>query len=79
MPTEPSVNIVAPTAQEVDDIRGYRIGKWHTYDNYECVQCQYSTLWKDKMEKHLAADVHVWAYPGQNPPDDMAGNEPEYG
>ncbi len=46
-----------------DEERGYRITKWKTFDNFECIHCQYSTLWKDKIEKHLAESPHAWAYP----------------
>ena len=51
-----------------DQNRGYRIGRWHEYVNYECIYCQYSTLWEEKMIKHQAESTHPWAYPGQNQP-----------
>lgn len=59
--------IIQPTTEDVDKIRGYRIVKWHEYKNYECVYCQYATLWLPRMEVHQAENDHPWAYPGQNP------------
>jgi len=59
--------IVEPTQDELDKLRGYKIGKWKQLKNYMCIYCQYSTLWIAKMEKHQAEDNHPWAYPGQNP------------
>lgn len=52
----------------------YTITKWAErngtlHDNYECVRCQFGTLYWDKMEEHLAtADGiaghgHAWAFP----------------
>lgn len=70
--------IVLATGEDIDAIRGYRVGKWHEYDNFECVYCQYATLWRGKMEKHQEANTHVWAYPGQNQSDGGIGEEPEY-
>lgn len=77
--------IVVPTTEDVDAIRGFRIVKWGkppmSFDNYECTRCQFSTLWPTKMSKHQAEDNHVWAYPGQNPraPGDPGKDvEPEY-
>lgn len=46
-----------------DRQRGYRVTRWRTFDNYECVHCQYSTLWLPKMQKHLSIGQHLWAYP----------------
>lgn len=57
--------IILPTAEDVDRVRGYRVTTWKTFDNYECVRCQYSTLWLEKMQKHLAIGKHPWAYPSQ--------------
>ena len=48
-----------------DQSRGYRITKWHRYNNYECIYCQYATLWLKQMEAHLAEGTHPWGYPGQ--------------
>lgn len=62
--TEPS-RIILPTADDVDRVRGYRVTKWKTFDNYECVQCQYATLWLPKMQKHLALGRHPWGYPAE--------------
>lgn len=71
--------IVAPTQDEIDKLRGYRITKWQDWPNYECVYCQYATLWKNKIEKHLSVGDHPWAYPGQNPPSvGSTSDEPEY-
>lgn len=55
--------IITPSQEEIDKLRGYHIGKWDVYDNYVCVHCQYSTLWIGKMEKHQAADQHLWPWP----------------
>lgn len=52
-----------PTQEQIDSHRGYRMTTWKGHDNFECVKCQYATLWIEKMLKHLAAGKHVWAYP----------------
>lgn len=65
--------IAEPTQDEIDRLRGFKIVKWRTYDNYVCLHCQYATLWPNKMEKHQAEGEHPWAYPGQNP---RANNDP---
>lgn len=46
--------------------------KWRQYDNYECVKCQYATLWLEKMLKHLALGIHVWAHPKVEPNDTLS-------
>lgn len=56
------------TNTEEDLKRGYRVSKWKTYDNFECVRCQYSTLWIEKMQKHLQIGLHPWAYPAEDGP-----------
>jgi hypothetical protein len=74
--------IIAPTQDDIDLTVGYRITRWHEYKNYECVYCQYATLWLDKMKKHQAEDNHAWPYPGQNQPDVAETDkdkEPSYG
>lgn len=43
--------------------RGYRVGKWQEHKNYECVECQYSTIFLDKIQKHMENGVHDWSYP----------------
>lgn len=58
--------IAAPTQDEIDNVRGFRETKWNSYPNFECIYCQYSTLWPEKMAKHQSEGIHVWAYPGQN-------------
>ena len=63
---------------DVDQNRGYRITKWHEHWNYECLYCQYSTLWLDKMEKHVDENVHVWAYPSPETPDESGSSGPIY-
>lgn len=61
-------SIIAPSPEDQALVLGYRITKWKTYPNYECVLCQYATLWLDKMKKHLAAGIHVWSYPQPQKP-----------
>jgi hypothetical protein len=54
--------IFAPTAEEIDKVRGYSIEKWGRFDNYCCVYCRYKTLWIEKMNKHLDKGNHPWPY-----------------
>ena len=64
-----------------DQRRGYRVAKWKKHNNYECIYCQYATLWEKKMKEHQAEGNHAWAYPGQNEPeleDENVITEPEY-
>lgn len=63
MPEPP--RIILPTADEIDIVRGYRVTKWKTFDNHECVRCQYATLWLEKMKKHIALGQHPWAFPSE--------------
>lgn len=51
---------------DIDQNRGYRKTLWHAHTNYECIYCQYATLWLEKMEKHQTEGIHVWAYPDPN-------------
>jgi hypothetical protein len=63
-----------------EQTRGFRVGKWRKHTNYKCIYCQYATLWKDKILKHIAEGVHPWPYPGTSEPsDDVDLNaDPEY-
>lgn len=66
---------------DLDQERGYKIKVWAGYPNYECIYCQYATLWIGKMEKHQALGDHPWAFPGQNPKtigSVSKDDEPEY-
>jgi len=57
--------IITPTQAEMDRFRGYSShNMWRGYKNYECLDCQYKTIYLDKMTKHIIAGVHVWAFPG---------------
>jgi len=57
-----------PTQEQIDSHRGYRVTKWKTFDNFECLRCQYATLWLEKMQKHLAIGEHSWAYSSSETP-----------
>jgi hypothetical protein len=46
---------------------GYRTSKWSQYINYDCMDCQYSSIFIEKIRKHRADGIHVWAYPVQHP------------
>lgn len=35
------------------------------YPNYECDKCAYSTIFKAKIEDHIAKNIHVWGAPGK--------------
>ena len=72
--------IITPTQDDLEKIQGFRVSMWRGFKNYECVFCQYATLWMDKMKKHQQDDRHPWAYPGQNPvPAVGTDDEPNYG
>ncbi len=75
---EPSRSTTGMPSQEtIDAHRGYRVTKWKTFDNFECVRCQYATLWLEKMQKHLALGDHPWAYPSPETP--LLSGPPESG
>lgn len=57
---------------DLDQQRGYRVGKWRQHDNFECIYCQFATLWIERMHKHQLEGRHEWAYPGQNPSEDLS-------
>lgn len=65
-PTNPIPGM--PTQAQVDSHRGYRVTKWRGHDNFECMKCQYATLWMEKMQKHLQEGAHPWAYPSPETP-----------
>lgn len=56
--------MLRPGSTEEDKVRGYVAtvfgGK---FPNYECVYCQFSTIFLPKMILHMAEDDHPWAYP----------------
>lgn len=68
MPDETRSTTGMPTQADIDAQRGYRVTKWKTFDNFECLKCQYATLWIEKMVKHLEIGVHVWSYPSTDTP-----------
>lgn len=70
--SEPTKTPLIVLPGDLDQQRGYRISKWKTYDNYECIYCQYATLWLEKMHKHQLEGRHVWAYPGQNDEEELS-------
>lgn len=67
---------------DIDQNRGYRVTKWHQHDNYECIYCQYATLWIEKMEKHQVEGTHVWSFPDSTMSDQLSdlpeNDKPEY-
>lgn len=67
-PSEPERSTTGmPTQEQIDSHRGYRVTKWRTFDNFECLKCQYATLWLEKMLKHLQLGDHPWAFPSETP------------
>lgn len=52
-----------PSAEDV--ARGYTVGKWREHDNFECLKCEYATLWEAKMQEHIDFGMHEWSKPGQ--------------
>lgn len=56
-----------PEFTDEDRERGYRITKWHEHNNFECAQCQFATLWLERMQKHQLKGRHPWAYPSDKP------------
>lgn len=71
----------------------YTVSKWTErdgteHDNYECVKCQFATLYKEKMDKHIATAVrdgnnpghgHAWAHPNAQPqPEEPGKSELKY-
>jgi len=78
MPEGSSV-IITPTEEDVDRVRGYRVGMWRTFKNYCCIYCQYATIWPEKMKKHQAENNHPWAFPGGDRVEsEAAREEPQY-
>lgn len=63
---------------KVEEGNHYTTSKWKGRDeaetehtNYECTECQFSTLFPDRMQLHwdnASKHKHVWAYPeGEKP------------
>jgi hypothetical protein len=70
-----------PTQAHIDSQRGYRMNKWKEFDNFQCLKCQFATLWLDKMLKHLQYGLHPWAYPSPEVPGQLSApivSEAEY-
>lgn len=44
-------------------MEGYTVNKWAGHDNFNCIDCQFSSLDEDKMKEHVAAGRHVAAHP----------------
>ena len=83
MPDDPIIMKPAPKAPEPlialpgsdDQGRGYTIGMWHGHFNFECLTCEYATLWEEKMIAHMAEGLHPWTSPGKKTtPDDGDDN-----
>lgn len=75
----PEPLIVLATQTQTDEIRGYKESKWHQWTNYECLFCQYSTLFQDKIVKHMDEGEHVWAFPsGVEVPEEPESGDPTY-
>lgn len=74
-----SQEIPAYVPEVTDEGRGYKVGRWDGWPNYECLKCQFKTLWTEVMEKHQLAGIHVWGIPGQHPkPKPSDSNVPTY-
>lgn len=67
---------------DLDQERGYTVGKWRQYTNYSCIYCKYSTLWlqgKSGMLAHIAAGDHPWAYyDKEEEPERSLTDDPDY-
>lgn len=71
--------IITPTQEDLDEIREYRIGQWKHYKNYECIHCQYSTIYLEKIKKHVDEGIHDWCYPSSTPRVEVPdSDDPEY-
>lgn len=83
MPDEPIIMKPAPKGRESlisipgddDQARGYKIGMWRGSFNFECLHCEYATLWEEKMIAHVAEGTHPWTSPGKGTPSD-GGDDP---
>jgi hypothetical protein len=52
----------------MDTTKGFTVGKWVSprgvaHDNYQCDQCQFSTLSLEKMREHQFHEDHRWPFP----------------
>lgn len=50
--------------RKIEQETDYTITKWHGHDNYECAYCQFSSLYKFKLDEHFQyeeAHQHKWA------------------
>lgn len=55
-----------PTARDYTEGVDYIVTKWDVYDNYECVHCQFASLYKEKLHEHFQYEIyhqHKWAHP----------------
>lgn len=76
MPDDPIIMKPAPKMKEPlialsgdeDQARGYRIGMWKGSFNFECLSCEYATLFEEKMVAHITEGTHPWTSPGKGEP-----------
>ena len=73
-----TTTIIVPSQEEIDEINGYFVNEWRGHKNYNCNLCQYSTLWIQKMQKHIEEGDHPWAYPSAQQNETAVSDEPEY-
>lgn len=68
---------VTPETREFTEGADYTVSMYQgKYPNYECVHCQFATLYMPKLEEHFAYEQyhqHRWAHPV--PPDQQAKPE----
>ena len=73
--------IITPAQEDIDRVNGYKVGSgdWNGYKNYECLYCQYKTIFLEKMKKHQQEGEHPWAFPvAESQVKQDSSGEPEY-
>lgn len=50
--------------------KDYEVSKWKEFDNFECVHCEFSSLFIERMQLHFdneSKHLHIWNKPGKEP------------
>jgi len=74
--------IFTPSQDDIDRLNGYRVGPdlWASkYKNYCCLECQYATIFKEKIVKHVSEGNHPWGFPSGHVETEEDNSEPTYG
>lgn len=74
--------IITPSQAEIASLdkehKGYSSDQeWRGHPLYQCLKCQYNSIFLEKIEKHVAIGEHPWAFPGGKKEDPSSVKDPK--